>query len=236
MVNLTVHEFNAHKFTKGIDAAFDSIRAVYPGNPSCSLTGDVYLDFTHLIRYYLLQFSKDCTFNGVNAFDIERTESIPMRSTQEEYNELKSIENELDRLFAPDVQRLKRFWVRLVTTDLFAEKDERVMTVVHEVEQRILYGSIVYTNTTVWTAASDPNGEDERIVRVEAIKRAESADDGIGICIMRRIDPNTGVNTFTAYAYNSRTNKEACKTDSAPKTTCWAVQHAIITLLRNEVE
>lgn len=236
MVNLKVHAFNKRKFTKAIDAAFDAIRAAYPGNPSCSLTGDVYLEYTHLIRYYLLKFSEDCTFNDVNAFDFEREESIPVRTTQEEYDELKAIESELDRLFAPDVPRLKCLWVRLVTMDMFAEKDERVLAALHEVEQRIIYGSMVYKNTTIWTAASAPTDKDKLIVRAEAIKQAENADDGIGICIERRVNGDTGVNSFIAYGYNKQTHKEVCKTASSPRKTRWAVRHALITLLRNEVE
>lgn len=236
MINLLVGNFDPHQFTKRLDAAFSEIRAAYPGNENCPLTGDRYIEFTHVIRYHLLQIAKACIFNGTNMFDVAREESVPHRTAQEEHDELTSIEDELERLFAPDVQRLQQLWVRLVTMDLFSEQDERVLAVVNEVEQRIMYDSIVYENTTIWTAASAPTDKDELIVRAEAIKRAENADDGIGVCIERRVNSTTGVNTFIAYAYNRRTNKEACKTDSAPATTCRAVQHALITLLRNEVE
>lgn len=236
MINLLVGNFDQHQFIKRLDAAFSEIRAAYPGKENCPLTGDRYIEFTHVIRYHLLKLSQACIFNGTNMFDVAREESVPHRTAQEEHDELTSIEDELSRLFAPDVQRLQQFWVRLVTMDLFSEQDERVMSVVHEVEQRIRYGSIVYENTTIWTAASEPTDDDERIVRVEAIKRAESADDGIGLCIERRVDGNTGVNHFIAYAYNRRSNKEIRKTDTSPAKTRWAVQNAIITLLRNEVE
>ena len=235
MINLLVGNFDKKKFKQGLDAAFDAIRSTYPRDPNCPLTGDRYIEYTHLIRYYLMQFAKDCTFNGTNMFDVEREESVPVRTTQEEYDELKAIESELDRLYAPDVTRLKHLWVRLVTMDMFAEKDERVMNVVHEVEQRILYGSIFYANTKLWVLASPPSDRDELIVRAEAIRQSEKAEDGIGICVERQIRRDAGVNVLIACAYNRRTKKEVSKTVTAPNETCLAVQHALVTLLRNEV-
>lgn len=232
-INLSISVDQA-KALKKFDDAFYAIRAAYPGDSCDPLTMEVYSQYLDVWRYNVLQFCKDCTFGGVNLFDLEREDTIPWRTPAEESKEIDSIADELERLFAPDLQRLKQLWVHLVTMNRFKDEDPRAQCLVEEIEQRILYDFLPYKNTTRWVASSTNDEYDERIVRAEAIKRAKEADDNIGCCIQRRV---RGTNhDLLCIAYNERSKKEVVKQLVAPGSDRHAIEHALIVLSRLEVK